>query len=159
MPKVFLKVRAVDGHMITDPRTIGGTENRRIGYERVIEGTVVAAGVQRPRVRHVFVGGEFEVPETTDLYLRKSIEDGSLEYVETIHETTKGNATTRNTFREVDLVRATVKHQKLRVAAMKAEQDRHAAAAAADEEALAELDLEAEEATAATAPAPTAPAT
>lgn len=132
--KIALKVRAVEGHMIADPRTIGRSESRRIGHDRKVDGTILRGGVEEPRVRHVFVGGEHIIPETTDGYLRRAVLDGSLDYVETIHNV--GEKIER-TFRDVELVRATVANMKARAAAAAAAKE---AAKKAEQEAEAELE-------------------
>lgn len=75
-----IKIKAVEGKMLLDPRTIGG-QQRRYGYERKLEGEKVTLGRKEPRVRFSFVGGEFVVTETPDHYFRRAIHAGDIDYV------------------------------------------------------------------------------
>lgn len=123
-----IKIMAVEGHQLLDPRTIGG-EQRRYGYERKIEGTKMVLGKPEPRVRWAFVGGEFLVDETSDGYFRRAILDGDVDYVshaDGSREPALVAATARN-------VAARKKAAELAVAqAEKAEADLEAALAAAE---------------------------
>jgi hypothetical protein len=75
-----MKIKAVEGRMLLDPRSIGG-QHRRYGYERRVEGDKFVLGKKEPRVRYVFVGGEFVVTEQRDGYFRRAILDGDADYV------------------------------------------------------------------------------
>ena len=120
-------------------------------------------GTLQPTIRHSYVGGEFVVPETTDLYIRRAILDGSLDYIETVHdydaETNKGS----KSFRDVELVRATVANTAARAEAAKAAKALADAAAESEAKELAELDRSAKalagDAAKGKPPAPVVPAT
>lgn len=118
-----IKIKAVEGKMLLDPRTIGG-QQRRYGYERKLEGEKVVLGRKEPRVRFAFVGGEFVVTETPDHYFRRAIHAGDVDYV--AHVNADGS-----TKRDPSLVAVSARHVTARA---------KAAELAAVEQAKAEAD-------------------
>lgn len=133
----FYRVASVEGRQVLDPFTIGQAQQRRVGYTRFVEGEVSVGDKREPRIRYKISGEPEVVRETTDLYFKRAIVRGDLEYVETVLDF---GTKTEKVMREPELVRATVLNRKARDEAAAT-----LAAQAADAEKHAALELEAAE--------------
>jgi hypothetical protein len=115
MPKGF-RVAPVEGRMIVEPFTIG-SQHRRLGYSRAIEGETIdpLSGERVPRVVWNWNGDTEIVVETTDQYIRKAIECGDLDYVGTV---TIGPAGIQDEPLDATLVKRTLENVSARIGAV-----------------------------------------
>ncbi len=111
MAKISMRVRAIEGRQVLNPWSMGMAQQERLGHERFVEGTTTRGGVEVPRIRYRFVSGDVVVPETADHFLRRAVESGDLEYVETIAD---AGEKTEKKFRDLPLVKATARNRKAR---------------------------------------------
>jgi len=140
MPKGFL-VAPVAGRTVLDPFSIGRVPQRRVGWLRSFDGTVIdpVSGKAVPREVWTFAGDEPEVvTETSDHFFRRAILDGDLDYLESVEIAADGKAT--NALRDLDLMRATKAHKAARVAQAAAEAAATASELAAHAAAVAAIE-------------------